>query len=61
MGFAAEYVGQKMVTYADRPWTSDCESPVEITEDGEIRTMNIFYKQLITMLSAHVSIMVLVM
>jgi len=44
VGFAAEYVDQKMVTYADRPWTSDCESPVEITEDGEIRTMNIYYE-----------------
>ena len=44
IGFAAEYVDQKMVTYADRPWTADCESPVEITEDGEIRTMNIYYE-----------------
>jgi len=43
IGFAAEYVDQKMVRYSDRPWTSDCTVDYEITEDGEYRTKNLYY------------------
>jgi iron complex outermembrane receptor protein len=44
IGIAAEYVDQQMVRYSDRPWTSDCTQDYEITEDGELRTTNIYYQ-----------------
>ncbi len=44
VGFAAEYVNQKMVRYSDRPWTADCTQDYEVTEDGQLRTTNIYYQ-----------------
>ena len=41
VGIGAEYTKQMSVALADRPWTDGCDQNVEITEDGEIRTLGI--------------------
>ena len=42
-GMALEGVANKEVQFADRPWTDDCTVDYEITEDGDIRTKNVYY------------------
>ena len=44
-GIAAEYTEGDAVTYADRPWTADCETYREQTTTGEIRTTNLAYAE----------------
>ena len=39
----AEYVDSERVTFDDRPWTAGCNKHHEITEDGEIRSQEVFY------------------
>jgi len=41
IGFGAEYTKQERMTTGDRDFLSGCETYREITEDGEIRTVNI--------------------
>lgn len=43
IAFGAEYVDHERVTFDDRPWTSGCNKHHEITEDGEIRSQEVFY------------------
>lgn len=44
-GIGAEYTRGDSVTFADRPWTEDCETYREQTTTGEIRTTNIAYAE----------------
>ena len=44
IGMAYETDYNQEVQYVDRPWTSDCTVDYEITQDGEIRTKNVFYE-----------------
>ncbi|VUD66722.1 Vitamin B12 transporter BtuB [Thalassocella blandensis] len=44
IGFGAEYQNQNPVTLADRPWTEGCRRPVEIDENGNISTDDVFYE-----------------
>ena len=43
-GVAAEYASQDFVTRNDRPWSSGCETYIEETTEGEIRTGNRLYQ-----------------
>ena len=43
VGFGAEYSDNKHVTYAQRPWTSECETNYEIDQYGEFRTTDLYY------------------
>jgi len=43
-GMALEGVANKEVQFADRPWTDDCTVDYEITQDGDIRTKNVYYE-----------------
>lgn len=43
-GVAVEYNEGEPVRLKDRPWTDGCESPREIDENGNIRTINRFYE-----------------
>ena len=42
-GMALEGVANKEVQFVDRPWTDDCSVDYEITQEGEIRTQNVYY------------------
>ena len=41
IGVGAEFTDSERVTFDDRPWTAGCERPVEIDENGQIRTQHI--------------------
>lgn len=43
VGVGAEYSKQMSVAVADRPWTAGCDENIELTSDGEIRRLDIFY------------------
>ncbi len=45
-GIGAEYVDSTKAALADRDWTSDCESNVEIDENGTIRTQDEYYSSI---------------
>jgi len=38
VGFGAEYVDRERVKLQDRPWTSGCQRPAEIDENGQVRS-----------------------
>ena len=38
IGVGAEYVDRERVKLQDRPWTSGCERPAEIDENGQVRS-----------------------
>ena len=42
-GMALEGVANSEVQFVDRPWTDDCTVDYEITQQGEIRTKNVYY------------------
>ena len=43
-GMAYETVYNPEVQFVDRPWTDDCTVDYEETEQGEIRTKNVYYE-----------------
>lgn len=45
IGIGGEWVDSEAVTFADRPWTANCETPVEIDEYGQLRTQELFYSE----------------
>ena len=45
-GIGAEYSEQKVIRYKDRPWTNECTGNVEITESGEIRRQDQYWRNL---------------
>jgi iron complex outermembrane receptor protein len=49
IGFGVEYVQEDATKLRDRPWTAGCETNYEITESGEIRTAEEFYRSVYNM------------
>jgi iron complex outermembrane receptor protein len=47
IGAGLEYSETKIVRRADRDWTDQCATPYEITTDGEIRTNDLFYSNVL--------------
>ncbi|MET1254690.1 TonB-dependent receptor domain-containing protein [Aliikangiella maris] len=45
IGFGAEYVKEESVALADREWTENCNRHVEIDENGQIRHLDLFAKE----------------
>ena len=46
VGFGAEYSDNKHVTYAQRPWPSECATNYHIDHSGEFRTTDLYYSNL---------------
>lgn len=46
VGIGAEVIDVQRTQFKDRPWTDRCESHVEITSRGQIRTTDLFYESL---------------
>ncbi len=44
LGIAADFASGEQVQRRDRPWSSGCQTYIEETTDGEIRTENIAYQ-----------------
>ena len=45
-GIGAEFIDVQRTQFKDRPWTDGCESHVEITSRGQIRTRDLLYESL---------------
>ena len=43
-GIGAEFIDIQRTQLKDRPWTDGCESHVEITSRGQVRTTDLFYE-----------------
>ncbi len=45
-GIGGEIIDRNNFQFKDRPWLNGCESHLEITEDGELRTQDQFYESI---------------
>ena len=45
-GVALEHIERERIALRDRPWTDGCESNVEIDENGQVRTRDVYYESI---------------